>query len=108
MDKFERLAMQLESIGEVLDIPEVHKGVERIAREEPKDDKLAAIVFKTVGAAMRKKPDAMKFLAALEKGIEPDRMDELEENELIPALMGAFSHSIVPFFAQRKQPEETP
>jgi len=108
MEKFEKLAMQLESIGDVLDIPEVHRGVERITKEEPKDDRRAAIVFKMVGAAMRKKPEAMKFLAALEKDIEPDEVDGLEENELIPALMSAFSHSIVPFFAQRKQPEEIP
>lgn len=108
MDKFEKLAMQLESIGDVLDIPEVHKGVERITKEDPKEDKRAAIVFKMVGAAMRKKPEAMKFLAALEKDIDPDKVDELEENELIPALMSAFGHSIVPFFAQRKRQEETP
>lgn len=108
MEKFEKLAMQLESIGEVLDIPEVHKGVERITKEEPQDDQRAAIVFKMIGVAMRKKPAAMKFLAALEKDVDPEKLEEMDETELIPALMSAFSHSVVPFFAQKKRQEEKP
>lgn len=108
MEKFEKLALQLESIGEVLDIPEVHKGVERIIKEDPKDDQRAAIVFKMIGVAMRKKPDAMKFLAALEKDTEPEKLEGMDDAELLSLLMNAFGHSIVPFFAQKKQQEEKP
>lgn len=104
MDKFEKLAQQIDDIGEVLCNPDVSALIEA-ANEEKTSLKRSGLMLKIAAACMRACPDAVKRLAIADSGKTEEEFAAMSEGETMNQMIATIRNIVVPFF-RSSEPQE--
>lgn len=102
MDRFEKLALQMEAAGEVLTVKEVEDIVKEYEGRAMNNFSSGGLVMRLVGCAMRAAPNAVKQLVALDKDITVEAVDEMDDAALVEAVQTVMLRDVLNFFGSKK------
>lgn len=98
MNSFEKLAAQYEAAGKIICIPEIEKALTKATKNGASDAMRYGMIFQGMAAALRKEPDAVRQLIAMEKEIDVEAVDGLPEGDLSKTASAVFLQVVAPFF----------
>lgn len=104
MTKFEKIAETFDATSQIILLPEIVSGVKKID-ENAEAMEITGNMFRFVAVTLKKKPDAMRRLIALDRDIKIEDVEGMDENELITASCKVFRDTVIPFFTVRKHTE---
>ncbi len=104
MTKFEKIAETFDATSQIILLPEIVSGVKKID-ENAEAMEITGNMFHLVAVTLKKRPDAMRRLIALDRDAKIEDVEDMEENELITAACKVFRDTVIPFFTARKRTE---
>ena len=107
MDTFERLAQQIDDLGDILCVPGVAEAIEKAGKEKSAV-RQRGMILHCAALCARKAPDVVCRILADEGGKTADEVRQLPEGELTAGIMRIMNTMIVPFVASASRQETKP
>lgn len=98
-NSFENLATQFECTGMLLCVPGMDALLQEAGKEDMAPPQKVGLMMRMAALGLRKAPDTMRQLAAMELEKTPEEIVGLDDAALSPALLKVFSAIVIPFFA---------
>lgn len=105
MDKFEKLAQQIDDIGEVLCNPEIAEMIATL-NEAKTPMKRSGLMLKVAAKCMSACPEAVKRLAIADSGKTEKEFADMDEGEMMNQVVATVRNIVIPFFRSSAQPEQ--
>lgn len=103
MDKFEKLAQQIDDLGALLCVPGVAEAIEK-AGAEKNDVRKRGLMLRCTAMCAQKAPDVVQRVLENDLGKTAEEVQAMSEGELSAGLMRVMNTVIAPFiFSASKQ-----